>query len=104
MMFKTMKTLTRPDVNVPFFHEQVNHDDAFKDYMNLVYKDTQKMISQDRVYSDDGLQCSIVVHWDNRDSFTQFITDSVVYDSLLFPSQVYEMENGITAVATSEEL
>ena len=102
-MFKITRIFTRPSASVPFFHE-MHVDNELNAYMDVTYRNDNKLVSRSRTNSEDQLQCTVVVEYDTMESFYQFIGDTRIQEDLLDKADEYNTANNITSEYTTEEV
>lgn len=106
-MYKTVKTQTRPNLNVPFF--DVGNSTEIAESTKLYYVDTYintgKVISQNATVSEDGLVKSNTMIWRSQEDFDAFRNDEQIQTGMMSITAAYNTTNGITSELTiSEEI
>lgn len=94
-MITLTKIQTRPSIDIPFFFETNLVSKEYGEYLKKTYKDTGKLISFNRVMSEDKLTVTTDVVWESQEAFAEFFTDTKCIDQFLKISSEYEQLNGI---------
>ena len=102
-MFKTIKILTRPSIEVPFktSPDEPGTSDALKIHFEIVYKMTGLVLNHDVSYSADGLTETNTVTWLDESAANAFKEDPIIIAEFLNVRAAYFAKVGITEVAVT---
>lgn len=101
-MITITRKQTRPSVDVPFYFETGQTPKEYHMYLKNKFIDTKKMISFDRVMSNDKLSMVLTAVWDSQEAFAEYYSDPYCIENFLKPSAEYDQTHGITAESTGD--
>lgn len=94
-MITITRIQTRPDLDTPFFFETKLVSREYGQYLKTKYKDTGKLISFNRVISEDNLTVTSDTVWESQEAFAEFYSDPLCIEQFLKISADYEQTHGI---------
>lgn len=97
------RTFTRPNVDIPF-HSEVLDVSAFRERLTLNYINTNKLISQFKEITDDGLVMTYTGIWIDRESFEEYDNDPVLKPYWEARDAYYAENNVIIGPGTIQDL
>lgn len=95
MAYKTIRTVTRPNIYVPFFL----FGEEIRKYTDETYNQTGKRISFNSTLSEDGLQQINTSVWIDQATFKEFLDDPVMRSH---SEQVKEYNTAFDITVTKE--
>lgn len=102
-MYEVTYKITRPSTNVSFYTlitPEVSQQ--VKDYFFTNYKDVGKFISSEITFSNDNLECNIVLLWNSESEFNEFKNDPYLQTELFSIRNTYWQVNNITTVLLNQ--
>lgn len=105
-MFRTIKTIKRPKISIPFYHEIVPEaDENYRREFFTRYIQTGKFLGTVKKISEDRLTLEIISDWKDRDSFKECATDESEHiQKFIDESNSYITEHGFIMYYTFEEI
>jgi len=85
----------RPNINIPFFFETNLVNQEYTHYVTKNYKETGKIISLNKLMSEDKLSVTTEVVWKSNEAFSEYVSDPICIEKFLKISADYEQANGI---------
>lgn len=96
-MITLIKKQTRPSTDIPFFFESNLVNREYGMYLKKNYIDTGKLITVDRVMSEDKLSITLTTMWESQKAFADYYSDPYCIENFLKISSEYDQLNGITS-------
>lgn len=96
-MWQLIRKQIRPNLEVNFFQQANNEliSDEFKTYWVDTYVATDKCIYVSGEPSEDGLELTITMLWDSRESIDAMLNDPICHEGLFAVKAAYLAENQI---------
>jgi|OM-RGC.v1.029465630 hypothetical protein len=92
----------RKSLNTPFYFEVKRGTFALRKYIHKTYVETGQLLSEKWKISDDGFSAESLVEWDCEQSYRDYLSDIIIKEHVLDPTNIYEQENDIETVVESE--
>lgn len=103
-MYIITRKVTRPNLSLEFrnmLHESISPE--IKKHWVDNYKTTNKCLIVNAEISDNQLEMTTTMVWDNKASWDEYQADPVFVAGLFGPIHAYQDENGFTRELVSEE-
>lgn len=99
-MWQTIRKQIRPNTTVPFFQMANNSHvtDEFKQYWVDTYVITDKCIYVNGEVSPDGLELTVTMIWDSRESIDAMLSDPMCISGLLTVKNAYLADNNMQEI------
>ena len=91
MPIRSIRTLTRPNTNIPFFESS----DDWKIYLKETYQDTGLQQFVQVSHSNGGKTAKVTAVWRDQAAYNAYMNDPKVQSMFLTPRAEYSAANGI---------